>query len=46
MCYHFLKERLSWVDARDECNLRAGWFGEHGDLASINSVQEQTFVHS
>jgi nitric oxide reductase activation protein len=45
MCYNFVKERLTWVEAREECKLRAG-FRERGDLASVNSLQEQLFVHS
>jgi hypothetical protein len=45
MCYHFIEELLTWVDAKEECRLRGG-FREHGDLASINSFQEQIFLNS
>ena len=34
MCYHFIEEQLTWVDAREECRLRGG-YREHGDLVLI-----------
>ncbi len=43
MCYHFLNALLSWDDAAEECRNIGGFHGD-GDLASINSFQEQVFI--
>ena len=43
MCYHFLDALLSWEDAAEECRYLGGFRGD-GDLASINSYQEQVFI--
>ena len=43
MCYQLVEERLRWEDAQDECEGRGGW-RDGGALASINSLQEQTFL--
>ena len=45
MCYQVLEEALSWEEARQECEYRGGW-RDGGNLVSINSLQEQTFVQS
>ena len=34
---------MRWEDAREECQYKGGW-REGGDLASINSQQEQQFL--
>lgn len=43
MCYHFLETPLAWEDAKEECKSMSGYGGD-GDLASINSFMEQSFV--
>ena len=45
MCYQVLDIALTWAEAREECSYRGGW-RRGGDLASINSLQEQTFMRS
>ena len=45
MCYQVLDIALSWAEAREECSYRGGW-RRGGELASINSLQEQTFIRS
>ena len=45
MCYQVLDMRLNWGEARGECQYRGGW-REGGDMASINSLEEQTFFTS
>ena len=40
-----LETLLNWEEAREECRYRGGWY-RGGDLASINSFQEQTFLTS
>ena len=45
MCYQVLDMKLAWAEARDECQYRGGW-REGGDLAGINSLEEQTFLTS
>ena len=45
MCYQVLNLRLGWAEAREECRYRGGW-REDGDLAGINSLEEQTFLSS
>ena len=34
---------MTWEDAREECKSMSGYGGD-GDLASINSFQEQSFL--
>ena len=45
MCYQVLETELSWDEAREECRYRGGWRRD-GDLASINTFQEQIFMQS
>ena len=45
MCYHFLETPLAWEDAKEECKSMSGYGGD-GDLASLNSFMEQSFVQS
>nr|QNH72454.1 toxin candidate TRINITY_DN20653_c5_g3_i1.p1 [Ceriantheomorphe brasiliensis] len=37
-CYYFSTEKKSWDDARQMC------LEQHGDLASINTAQQQAFI--
>lgn len=43
MCYSYLDKSLTWEDAREECHSMSGYHGG-GDLASINSFEEQTYI--
>ena len=43
ICYHFLETPLAWDDAKEECKSMSGYGGD-GDLASLNSFLEQSFV--
>ena len=43
MCYALLDSRLRWEDAKEECQYQGGW-REGGNLASINSLEEQQFL--
>ena len=45
VCYQVLDVALSWEEARQECEYRGGW-RDGGNLVSINSLEEQTFVQS
>merc|ERR550532_2345629 len=45
LCYQVLDIALTWAEAREECSYRGGW-RRGGDLASINSLQEQTFMRT
>jgi hypothetical protein len=45
MCYLILTDKMSWSDARTECEYRAGHLNG-GDLASINSYDESRYLQS
>ena len=45
MCYQVIETELNFDEARQECEYRGGW-RDGGDLASINTFQEQTFMQS
>ena len=45
MCYLLLDTDLAWEDAREECASLSEYRGD-GDLASINSFEEESFIMS
>ena len=46
MCYSLVSDRsYTWQDAREYCK-ELGGHREHGDLASVGSMQEQSFFNS
>ena len=45
MCYSLVKDRAyTWTDAKEYCK-EMGGHREYGDLASIGTLEEQTFFN-